>query len=192
MAYFRNRFLKTVHVASHQHVVTCQSIDGRDVITGYAEWLRKRTGDKENIADSTTAGEIGVRTRLHGHQIDKTADASDNRAADPAYADVFERASVFTHGYWTGARAESWYLDLLMVDPSHQRKGFGRALVQYGLALADTEGVCASLIASEAGDGLYASCGFKAVGRMQEGEGNPLQGMPGGRIFFREPQRLNR
>ena len=43
------------------------------------------------------------------------------------------------------------------------------------------------MIASEAGDGLYASCGFKAVGWMQEGEGNPLRGVPGGRIFFRDP-----
>lgn len=75
-----------------------------------------------------------------------------------------------------------------MVDPSHQRKGLGRKLVHYGLGLADEDGVCASLIASEAGDGLYASCGFEAVGWMQEGEGNPLQGVPGGRIFFREPR----
>jgi len=74
-----------------------------------------------------------------------------------------------------------------MVDPPHQRKGLGRKLVLYGVDLADEEGVCASMIASEAGDALYASCGFKAVGRMQEGEGNPLRDAPGGRIFFRDP-----
>lgn len=102
---------------------------------------------------------------------------------------MFERASVFTEHYWTGARAETWYLDLLMVDPSHQRKGLGRKLVRYGLELADEEGVCASVIGSEAGDGLYTSCGFEAVGRMQEGEGNPLKNVPGGRILFREPKR---
>lgn len=74
-----------------------------------------------------------------------------------------------------------------MVDPSHQRKGLGRQLVRYGQALADQDGVSASLIASEAGDLLYVSCGFQAVGRMQEGEGNPLRNAPGGRILFYEP-----
>jgi predicted N-acetyltransferase YhbS len=74
-----------------------------------------------------------------------------------------------------------------VVDPAHQRKGLGRMLVHYGMGLADEDGVCASMIASEAGDSLYASCGFKAVGWMQEGEGNPLRGVPGGRIFFRDP-----
>ena len=74
-----------------------------------------------------------------------------------------------------------------MVDPAHQRKGYGRELVLYGLKLATEDGICASLIASEAGDGLYVSCGFKPVGWMQEGEGNPLKGVPGGRILFRDP-----
>jgi len=76
-----------------------------------------------------------------------------------------------------------------MVDPTHQRKGIGRKLVGYGVDLADRDHVCASVIGSEAGDKLYASCGFEAVGRMQEGEGNPLRDVPGGRIFFREPSR---
>jgi predicted N-acetyltransferase YhbS len=90
-------------------------------------------------------------------------------------------------GHWTGARAETWYLGFLIVDPPHQRKGLGRELVLYGLELADKEGVCASVIASEVGDGLYVSCGFEPVGYMQEGEGNPLRDIPGGRILFREP-----
>jgi GNAT superfamily N-acetyltransferase len=115
------------------------------------------------------------------------AETTKNRAANPAYAEAFERASIFTEGYWTGARAETWYLEFLIVDPLHQRKGLGRKLVRYGLELADKEGVCASVIASEAGDGLYVSCGFVAVGWMQEGEGNPLRDIPGGRILFREP-----
>jgi GNAT superfamily N-acetyltransferase len=116
------------------------------------------------------------------------AETTKNRAANPAYAEAFERASIFTEGYWTGARAETWYLEFLIVDPLHQRKGLGRKLVRYGLELADEEGVCASVIASEAGDGLYVSCGFVAVGWMQEGEGNPLRDIPHhGRILFREP-----
>lgn len=101
-------------------------------------------------------------------------------------ADVVERAERFTMHYWTGPRARTWLLDFLMVDPAHQRKGFGRELVCFGLDLATRDCVCASVIASEVGEGLYVSCGFKPVGWVQEGEGNPLSGLPGGRILFRD------
>jgi GNAT superfamily N-acetyltransferase len=114
-------------------------------------------------------------------------DEPENRAADPTKADIFERAHPFTAHYWSGSRAETWSLDLLVVDSAHWRKGYGRELVHYGCKFADEEGVCASLVASEAGDPLYVSCGFKPVGWCQEGEGNPLNGLPGGRILFRDP-----
>lgn len=189
VAYFRKKFLRTLPMASHHHIVTYEMNDGRENITGYAEWHRRRAGDKEPHADTTARGEQSARNvASKDSRANSLADTSDNRAANPAYADVLERASVFTQGYWMGARAETWYLDLLMVDPSHQRKGLGRRMVLYGVDRADEEGVCASVIGSEAGDGLYASCGFQTVGRMQEGEGNPLRDVPGGRIFFREPQ----
>ena len=78
-------------------------------------------------------------------------------------------------------------LDLLLVDPAHQRKGLGRKLVFYGLDLADEEGVCASVVASAVGDKLYVSCGFESVGKIGDGDGNPLRNLPGGRVMFREP-----
>ena len=80
-------------------------------------------------------------------------------------------------------------LDLLLVDPAHQRKGLGRKLVFYGLDLAHKEGVCASVVGSAVGDKLYVSCGFEPVGNIGDGEGNPLRGIPGGRVMFREPSR---
>lgn len=73
-----------------------------------------------------------------------------------------------------------------MVDPCHQRKGFGRQLVNFGLEFAKRDGTCASVIASETGYLLYVSCGFKPVGWMQEGEENPLRDLPGGQILFNE------
>lgn len=101
-------------------------------------------------------------------------------------ADVLERAEPFTKHYWCGPRSQTWLLDFLMVDPKYQRKGFGRDLVRFGVELAAKDGICASLIASEIGEALYMSCGFEPVGYIQEGEGNPLRGLPGGRIMFCE------
>ena len=68
MAYFRKRTLKTLHIASHHHVITTEVIGEHEVVTGYAEWARKRAGDKEHLAVSTTAGEISVKAqprRMH-------------------------------------------------------------------------------------------------------------------------------
>lgn len=52
--------------------------------------------------------------------------------------------------------------------------------------MADDELICASVIASESGEGLYTSCGFKTVGWAGEGETNPLRDVPGGKILFRD------
>lgn len=109
-----------------------------------------------------------------------------NRASDPAMVDVFERGAPFTKHYWSGLRSETWYLDLLATDPSYQRKGFGRDLVMWGVQTAKEENICASVVASEKGEGLYTSCGFKPIGWAGEGEGNPLRDLPGGRILFRD------
>jgi hypothetical protein len=57
VAYFRKRLLRTLADVSHHHVVTCEVDEGREVITGYAEWHRRRAGDKKPAADATTPGE---------------------------------------------------------------------------------------------------------------------------------------
>jgi hypothetical protein len=57
VAYFRKRFLRTLADASHHHLVTCEVDEGREVITGYAEWHRRHDGDKKPAADATTPGE---------------------------------------------------------------------------------------------------------------------------------------
>lgn len=61
VAFFRKRFLKTLPMASHHHIITCEVNGGREVITGYAEWLRRHSGDKEQHADGTTPGEHSPR-----------------------------------------------------------------------------------------------------------------------------------
>jgi hypothetical protein len=57
VAYFRKRFLRTLADTSHHHVVACEVDEGREVITGYAEWHRRHAGDKKPTADAITPGE---------------------------------------------------------------------------------------------------------------------------------------
>lgn len=58
---------------------------------------------------------------------------------------------------------ERWHLDGLAVDPSYQRRGIGRKLMEWGMERSKEEGVPITLTASPAGLSLYQSIGFKEV-----------------------------
>jgi ribosomal protein S18 acetylase RimI-like enzyme len=52
----------------------------------------------------------------------------------------------------------------LAVDPTQQRRGIGRKLLQHGLDLAAKAGMDVFLLATPAGKGLYESVGFRQIG----------------------------
>ncbi|PQE19635.1 gnat family protein [Rutstroemia sp. NJR-2017a WRK4] len=58
-------------------------------------------------------------------------------------------------------------LDLLTVDPKHQRRGAGRMLVQWGTKKADELGFTAVVEASDYGRDLYESEGFQEIERWE-------------------------
>lgn len=67
-----------------------------------------------------------------------------------------------------------WYLMLLAVDPSYQRRGVGAMLVEHGLNLADTEGVGAYLeTQKEENLAYYRRFGFELSQTL-----NPVAGGP--------------
>lgn len=110
-----------------------------------------------------------------------------NRAADPVNEDIIERAHDYSLDVWSGPRAESWYLETLAVSPEYQGRGHGRALVEWGMEKAERENVSASVISAHGKERFYGKCGFNIpAGDSTAGEGNPLAGIPGGLIFFRD------
>jgi predicted N-acetyltransferase YhbS len=74
----------------------------------------------------------------------------------------------------------------------HQGNRHGTALVRYGLDLAAKEDIAASVISAakkEVAEEFYAKLGFKSIGvRAVDGEGNPLSGIEGGQIMFKDKQ----
>ncbi|KAF1973988.1 hypothetical protein BU23DRAFT_462763 [Bimuria novae-zelandiae CBS 107.79] len=56
-----------------------------------------------------------------------------------------------------------YFLQMLITDPDHQRRGAGRMLVNWGCSRADKAGLPSFLEASDAGKPLYRSCGFSPV-----------------------------
>ncbi|KAF2875747.1 acyl-CoA N-acyltransferase [Massariosphaeria phaeospora] len=94
------------------------------------------------------------------------------RKADPLATKIkavdVETGNMIGHARWIvcdGGLAPEFELDgsldLMTVDPEHQRKGVGRKLLAWGLAVADKLGVGAVVEATEYGLGLYKAAGYK-------------------------------
>ena len=68
-----------------------------------------------------------------------------------------------------------WYLPLIGVDPAHQGKGHGDALMRYALERCDRDKVPAYLESTNPRNiSLYQRHGFKAVGTIQAGSSPTL------------------
>jgi ribosomal protein S18 acetylase RimI-like enzyme len=64
-----------------------------------------------------------------------------------------------------------WYLPLLGVDPAHQNKGVGGALLRHVTDRCDRDGVAAYLESSNPRNiALYERHGFEILGRAQSGQ----------------------
>jgi GNAT superfamily N-acetyltransferase len=67
-----------------------------------------------------------------------------------------------------------WYLPLIGIDPAHQGKGLGGALLKHATDMCDRDGVPAYLESSNlANVPLYERHGFEAIARIQVG-GSPV------------------
>lgn len=77
---------------------------------------------------------------------------------------VFEQMERYHPSY------PCWYLPLIGVDPAHQGRGCGSALLQYALARCDREKMPAYLESSNPRNvTLYRRHGFEVIGRIQAG-----------------------
>ena len=71
-----------------------------------------------------------------------------------------------------------WYLPAIGVEPAHQRKGLGSALLKHTLKLCDENGVRAYLESSNpANIPLYEAHGFEVMGRIEVGSAPPVHPM---------------
>jgi GNAT superfamily N-acetyltransferase len=146
-------------------------------IVGLAVWQRQ----------GSDAGVDRIRAEWQDPGAFPPAPTTINRAIAPENKDILERTLPFFKHLWAGDRANTWYLVLCCVDPAVSGRGAGRAVVQWGLDQARSEGVCASVTASAGNEKFYLKCGFdEIVGNACLGEGNPLGEMQttGGDVLF--------
>jgi N-acetylglutamate synthase-like GNAT family acetyltransferase len=96
---------------------------------------------------------------------------------------IFESAKPLTVHLWTGPFAKAFNLDCLCVSPSGQGRGYGAAIVRWGIERAEEQGMPTSVVAAHEKDPFYGKLGFKEMGRADVG---PLAGkVVGGAVMFR-------
>ena len=85
---------------------------------------------------------------------------------------VFERMAAFH------PNEPHWYLPLIGVDPAHQGKGYGSALLEHALAQCDRDRLPAYLESTNPRNvSLYKRHGFEVLGTIQVGQSPPLTPM---------------
>ncbi|RZI83376.1 MAG: N-acetyltransferase [Rubrivivax sp.] len=68
-----------------------------------------------------------------------------------------------------------WYLPLIGVDPCHQGKGYGAALMKHALTACDRDGQLAYLESTNPRNvSLYERHGFEVLARLQVGSSPPI------------------
>ncbi|KAK0634203.1 acyl-CoA N-acyltransferase [Immersiella caudata] len=123
-----------------------------ETIVGFAQWERP---------GGATKGQEGE------YDEDRLAEGldADALARMMGAMDVEAKKQLGPDGY-----AKMWYLIILAVDPSYQRRGIGRKLVRWGLdQAAAAEGQKVFLIATPEGKPLYESLGFQVLGGFDAG-----------------------
>jgi ribosomal protein S18 acetylase RimI-like enzyme len=71
-------------------------------------------------------------------------------------------------------REDHWYLLSLAVDPPHQGKGLGSALIRHGTMMADEKNLpCYLESSSQRSRDLYLRHGFKVMEELSAGPGGP-------------------
>lgn len=113
---------------------------------------------------------------------DRLVDAMDlNPCFDREALQKFD--TVAGNSFPTSVPSEMWYLVVLAVHPSYQRRGIGQMLLQWGIDQASAESVPIGLEATPEGLKLYERKGFKTVRWVEfNGFRSP--------VMIREPQGL--
>jgi ribosomal protein S18 acetylase RimI-like enzyme len=95
--------------------------------------------------------------------------ASIRRERHPEVFGLFEQMAGFHPS------APHWYLPLIGVDPQHQGKGHGSALLHHALTYCDRDHASAYLESTNpANIPLYQRHGFEILGTIQEGSSPPI------------------
>ena len=91
-------------------------------------------------------------------------DKSENNSFPPEFAELIARSAAYR------PTEPHWYLGLIAVDPAYRGCGVGTKLMEYGLEIADQEGLPAYLESTNAANlSIYRRFGFQQLAEVGVG-----------------------
>ncbi|QDS70901.1 hypothetical protein FKW77_006302 [Venturia effusa] len=173
--YWRRGLRETWWERGREHVVV---VDGEGVVVGYAGWVFVGDPKPIPIIQTIISTLFTFYAKIQNHLSNAL---SPNRAANPEHLTAMARAKPFYQHKLPAA--PRYDLETLAVHPSHQGKGYGSLLVQWGVDRAIEERVPATVISADGTEKFYGRWFGRSVGKVTGGVGNPLEGIRGGVIL---------
>lgn len=165
-------------------VVVCEANDNK--VVGFGVWdepiyrlfndcSRAQTWPRPAGVDTTLNKGKTKSNCTAGNHITKQHALAAKQPLSPLYsrpdrsaaflsASTAARIKYFDKPYTAG---NYMFLKILMVQPSYRLRGVGTALVRWGTARAQVEGVNTALFSSPMGYGFYRKLGFSKIGRFE-------------------------
>ncbi|KAK6525264.1 hypothetical protein TWF694_005410 [Orbilia ellipsospora] len=136
-----------------------------EIPVGYATWQRMGKGAMEETEVKWRDCWLQSTERLlFSLQERVTSFVSPIDCYKPAVNLMRESFKETEHYLATTPQFEKYlHLNILVVDPSYQRRGIGEALVKWGVKKARKDNIPSALEASVAGKKVYSKCGFEEM-----------------------------
>ncbi|KLJ07947.1 hypothetical protein EMPG_16574 [Blastomyces silverae] len=135
-------------------------------VVGYCAW--ERIGDSPAARrwkeEKETLG-WWLERRLLNIQLRYADISNQNRAIDQSRIQAYVSATA--GNFPSDIFPELWYVGILAIHPSYQRRGIGKLLVQWGIEQGKAENVPVGLEPSLMGIGLYKKLGFRDLGKVE-------------------------
>lgn len=139
--------------------------DATQEVMGWVAWSFRGFGSEERLTTELDIESVrGAAPLPNPALLNDSSRSSRERLETYTYNDL----QTFMQSIMpAGTLYRIYIISSIVVHPSHQGKGVGKALARKGTDRADVEGVCAWVHASETGLRVFEKCGFEEIRRLE-------------------------